>query len=712
MRVAHRCGEFDRDDNRYRGAARVAVFARELARRLTWVAVLTTFFAGAAFAQTAASADPAAIVCKAISNATDARLSSLRQCRADTIKLRRDDPQNESNTGSIGEASAALDRQNILKTPVTMVALLWVRARETKCGPTARNYTPIARLLSGELCLEEAIGGLQGDSQIGSPTQTSALDTQNFFMASVTALALPSLALTTCKSVRTAAAQLICADADLAAADSTLRAAFKDAQEAVAPNAKWSLLKQQQVWLQQRDQKCGLTAINYSPFAQPPSARQCLEDAIRARIEDLQSASLTSPIPKASASPQVSPPPAAQTSALGTPSIMVTSAATAAPADPSAIACKSARTASARLICADSHLAAADATLSAALHAAEAMSGPNVQKLLAKEQLAWTQQRDQKCGLTQNIYLPIAQLLLRKQCLEDAIQARIDDLQNDSQTGSISQTSSSDAQNIIITPVIEPAALLAPSNSGSKEPPTFREMQFSAPTDGISGTMDCSAPSYQQGGDPLANTSVGGKWIVKIAIHDDTNSYRMFENDTWTPFADSLRSAVRTACASALKSGRLRNWANEPISELSDMVEVYSAEGLFMAYSTGPNTSWVLQTNLPKARKAVTADLGIETWVKPNQLARNPYFFKDSLVGMVIEFDHMLSDNDAVFTSAGAQIFVSGVRPALFQDKEQIVLAGRVIGNKGVISPSGSETLLPALDYVGSYKCSNTCAGF
>ena len=151
---------------------------------------------------------------------------------------------------------------------------------------------------------------------------------------------------------------------------------------------------------------------------------------------------------------------------------------------------------------------------------------------------------------------------------------------------------------------------------------------------------------------------------------------------------------------------------NEPISELYDVFEVYSPQGLFMAYSTGQNTPWTLQTNLPKARRAVKTDLGIETWVKPSQLTRNPYFFKDSLVGMVIQFDHMLSGNEAVFTRSGAQIFVSGVPPTLFQSKEQVVLAGRVTGNKGVISPSGSETLLPALDYVGAYKCGNTCADF
>ncbi len=736
---------------------------RDAIRQLVWVTVLTTLFTGtAAFAQTAAPRNPAAIACKSARTAAArlicadpdlaaidstlstafqdakaasspdlqkslakqqliwmrerdqkcaltkknyapiAQLLSGKQCLEDAIKARIDDLQNDSQTGSIRQTSAASDTQNIIITPVTMAGLIWMRERDQKCGLTGRNYPPIAKLLSGKQCLEDAIkpriGDLQNDSQTGSIAQTSAPDSQNIIMTSVTTAALPSLAAIACKSARTTAAQLICADPDLAAIDSTLTTAFKDAQAAASPNVQKSLARQQLIWMRERDQKCGLTGKHYTPFVQPLSGKQCLEDAIEARIDDLQADSPTGSI--------------AQTSASDTQNVVMAPVITAAPPNPAAIACKSARTAAARLICADPDLATADSTLSTAFQDAKAASSPDVQKSLAKEQLSWMQERDQKCGLTGKNYAPIARLLSGKQCLEDAIRARIDDLQADSQTGSIAQTSASDTQNIIITPVIQPTALLAPGNLGSNELPTFQQLHFSAPSGGISGTIDCSSPSSQQGSDPLANTPYSGKWIVKIAINDDANSYRMFENDTWTPFLDSLRNTAHSACASALKSGRLRNSVNEPISELYDVFEVYSPQGLFMAYSTGQNTPWTLQTNLPKARRAVKTDLGIETWVKPSQLTRNPYFFKDSLVGMVIQFDHMLSGNEAVFTRSGAQIFVSGVPPTLFQSKEQVVLAGRVTGNKGVISPSGSETLLPALDYVGAYKCGNTCADF
>ena len=90
---------------------------------------------------------------------------------------------------------------------------------------------------------------------------------------------------------------------------------------------------------------------------------------------------------------------------------------------------------------------------------------------------------------------------------------------------------------------------------------------------------------------------------------------------------------------------------------------------------------------------------------------KNPYFFKGSLVGMVINFDRMLSANEAVFTRDGSKIFVSGVPKTLFRGNELVVLAGRVMGNKGVISELGSEDLLPALAYVGAHTCDSACAG-
>ena len=396
--------------------------------------------------------------------------------------------------------------------------------------------------------------------------------------------------------------------------------------------------------------------------------------------------------------------------------------------------CKSAKGASARLICADSDLAAVDSILAIAFQDAKDAVSPDLQKLLVKEQQTWTRERNQKCGLTGKDNAPIRVPLSGKQCVEDAIEARIAELQHRPQAASISQAPASNGpdvpprdgthadsisqpaaltgRNVIINPLVLPTASVGPGGAGPNELPTFQELHFSVPTEGIGGIISCSVQSTLQAGDPLTNTPLQGQWIVKIAIDDDASSYRLFENDTWAPVLDDLRNAVHSACASALKTGRLRDAANEPVSELNDVFAAYSPRGLFLAYSIGQNTSWTLQTNLPKARKRVKTNLGIQTWVDPSQLTRNPYFFKGSLVVMVIQFDRMLSQNEAVFTRPGAEIFVSGVPPTLFQTKEMVVLAGRVVGNKGVISPLGSEALLPALDYVGAYKCGSACENF
>ena len=267
------------------------------------------------------------------------------------------------------------------------------------------------------------------------------------------------------------------------------------------------------------------------------------------------------------------------------------------------------------------------------------------------------------------------------------------------------------SSSVSITPVFDPGVSSPGGESNGSRFSTFHELRFSAPN-GTAGSIDCSAPVAAAGSDALAKTPLAGKPIIKIAVDDDENSYRLFQNDGWTSFLDGLRTAARNACATAMQSGRLRSATSEPVSELHTMFAVYSPQGLFMAYSTGPNTPWSVATNLPKARRKVRLDLGIQRWIEPTQLARNPYFFLGSVVGMVVQFDRMASDNAAVFARPGAEIYVNGVPPALFQNQQLVVLAGRVTGNKGVITPSGSAVLMPALDYVGAQPCGDGCSGF
>ena len=375
--------------------------------------------------------------------------------------------------------------------------------------------------------------------------------------------------------------------------------------------------------------------------------------------------------------------------------------------------CLSAKTASTRLICVEPDLIAVDSILLIAFRDAASGLSLDEQKLLLKDQRAWIQDRNKKCGLVGKDRAPLVQLRAAKVCLEDAIEARISDLQDGPQTSSISpNVATPTVQDLVLTPVMQPLMSGGPGGSGLREA-TFQALRFSAPAEGISGTIDCSASSSSQSGSDLfSNTPLAGKRFIKFTVDDNTNSYSMFENDTWSTFLDGLRNTGYTACTGAIKSGRLRNAANESISELSGLFEVSSSQGLFIAFGTSQSPSWTLLTNLPKARKVVKSDLGIQTWVDPHQLSRNPYFFKDSIIGFVTHFDRMVSNNTAVFEQSGTEIFVSGVSPSLFETNEIVVLAGRVKGNKGLVNPTtGSEVLLPALDYVGAYKCGNQCEG-
>ena len=371
--------------------------------------------------------------------------------------------------------------------------------------------------------------------------------------------------------------------------------------------------------------------------------------------------------------------------------------------------CKAGRSTAGRLICVDPDLKALESILGIAYRDAKTTAPPEAQQSLLQEQLAWIRERDKKCGLAGPDYKLIPNPSPAKQCLADAIEARIDALQDNSQTSSI-LASTPAPPTITMTPLVQSSGLNLAGGSGN-ELPSFQEFHFSDPTDGVDGTVNCSSPLSRLESEPLVALHVRGNSIVKITIADDASSYRLFENDSWGPFLDNLRNTAHSGCTTALKTGRLRNASNQRIDELNDVFEADSPQGFFLAYSTTLNSPWVVQTNLPKARKQLTADLGVETWVEPAQLMKNPYFFKGSLVGMVIQFDHMLSTNEAVFTRAGSEIYVYGVPASLFRGKELVVLAGRVMGNKGVISESGSEDLLPALTYAGAHACDSACAG-
>jgi uncharacterized protein YecT (DUF1311 family) len=375
------------------------------------------------------------------------------------------------------------------------------------------------------------------------------------------------------------------------------------------------------------------------------------------------------------------------------------------------IACKSAKIPSARMICADADLTALLSILTLAVtDAKNAAPSPEEQRILASEQQAWTQDRDRKCALITKDDPSRGKFQAAKKCMIDMIEARIADLQDRPDPNSTSSLPQA-GHVVVVTPLVQGRGI-GETSGGTLESP-IQDLHFSATADAVSGTIKCSVLASQAKLESLNSTPLEGSRVVTIAIDDEAHSYRLFEDDAWSPVLNSVRTAAFAACANASNPGQQTKAASESVSTTPAAVVAYSPQGLFVAYSVGKDAPWILKANLPQARKNVKADLGIQSWITPSQLIRNPYFYKDVVVGMVVQFRQMVSGNEAIFDRSGAQVFVSAVPGNLFQNGELVVLAGRVLGNKGLVSPNGSEKLLPALDYVATFKCAGlSCERF
>jgi len=450
-----------------------------------------------------------------------------------------------------------------------------------------------------------------------------------------------------CGAAISAAARLICADPDLAARDAKLVAAYRQVKSRSSASVQMDLLKEQQTWMRERDQKCGLTGKDRVPIDELRKAKRCMQEEMDARLAELQTGAQSN---------------TAITNAVPTGSAIAARRQT----DP----------------------ATADATSNGSIIAPEAPINPASPDAAAT---GWTS--------APNVPVPAK-----------TVSTSTANVPTSAPNVPLTSTSPSNppasVQGIVIKPAALTPAVPADTGEGSHSPtsPTF---SFSASVNGVSGTADCKATSSSQEGQPLANTPLGGRSIVKITITDDANSYRMFESDAWTAFLNDLRSTIHFACASTLQGAGLRGVADQS----SDPYAVFSSQGLFAAYSTTINTPWIVRTNLPQARKKLESDLGIQKWIEPSELARNPYFFKDQVVGMVIRFDREISEDEAVFAQADARIFVAGLPHNKFANRQMVVLVGRVTGNRGVIDPSGNEELMPALDYLGASNCEKSCVG-
>lgn len=117
-------------------------------------------------------------------------------------------------------------------------------------------------------------------------------------------------------------------------------------------------------------------------------------------------------------------------------------------------------------------------------------------------------------------------------------------------------------------------------------------------------------------------------------------------------------------------------------------------------------------------KEAFDKKYAVEEWPSGKQLAVNPFAYEDKVIGMILFFGQMLTATEGIFRSHDGEIVFSDMPKGLFTADnansagiENIVLAGRVLGNKPVKTPMGGETLVPYLKFIGVQFCGDPCSG-
>jgi uncharacterized protein len=93
-----------------------------------------------------------------------------------------------------------------------------------------------------------------------------------------------------CAKIKTAAARLICADAELSALDFELGIVFRTRKAEFFGADQSKFVAEQQVWAKSRNSRCGLNGKNNAAIELLAASKRCLANAIKERIEFLKKA--------------------------------------------------------------------------------------------------------------------------------------------------------------------------------------------------------------------------------------------------------------------------------------------------------------------------------------------------------------------------------------------------------------------------------------
>jgi uncharacterized protein len=91
-----------------------------------------------------------------------------------------------------------------------------------------------------------------------------------------------------CAKIKTAAARLICADAELSALDFELGIVFRTRKAEFFGADQSKFVAEQQAWAKSRNSRCGLNGKNNAAIELLAASKRCLANAIQERIDFLK----------------------------------------------------------------------------------------------------------------------------------------------------------------------------------------------------------------------------------------------------------------------------------------------------------------------------------------------------------------------------------------------------------------------------------------
>jgi uncharacterized protein YecT (DUF1311 family) len=98
-----------------------------------------------------------------------------------------------------------------------------------------------------------------------------------------------------CAQAKSAAARLICADAELAQLDGALGLAFQNRRNQISASDQSKLVAEQLAWIRERNSRCDLVGKNSAALEVLVDSKQCMLDETRIRIAALQQTNLLLP---------------------------------------------------------------------------------------------------------------------------------------------------------------------------------------------------------------------------------------------------------------------------------------------------------------------------------------------------------------------------------------------------------------------------------